>query len=69
VPDQRYTCGVVKTAQARGDFEFLHRDRRALRAHFGPDVAAHLGTLEAAFVAALQSSATSTLERASLGRG
>jgi len=55
VPDQKYTFGVVKTAQARGDFEvLLNRDRRALRAHLGADVAAHLGTLEAAFVSALQ---------------
>jgi transaldolase/glucose-6-phosphate isomerase len=70
VPDQKYTFGVVKTAQARGDFEvLLNRDRRALRAHLGADVAAHLGTLEAAFVSALQSCATSSLERASLGRG
>jgi transaldolase/glucose-6-phosphate isomerase len=68
VPDQKYTFGVVKAAQARGDFEvLLNRDRRALRAHLGADVAAHLRTLEAAFVSALQSCATSSLERASLG--
>lgn len=34
VPDQKYTFGVVKAAQARGDFQvLLERDRRALRVH------------------------------------
>ena len=56
VPRQRYTFGVVKAAQARGDFQVLvERDRRALRVHLGTDVAAHLGTLQAAFLAALRS--------------
>jgi transaldolase/glucose-6-phosphate isomerase len=46
VPDQNYTFGVVKAAQARGDFDVLaERDRRALRIHLGPDVAAGLTTL------------------------
>ncbi len=36
VPGQKYTFGVVKAAQARGDFEVLvQRGRRALRAHLG----------------------------------
>jgi len=56
VPGRKYTFGVVKAAQARGDFEVLvERDRRALRAHLGADVAAHLGTLQAVFLAALRS--------------
>lgn len=39
VPDQKYTFGVVKAAQARGDFEVLsERGRRALRVHLGADV-------------------------------
>ena len=39
VPGQKYTFGVVKAAQARGDFEVLvERKRRALRVHLGPDV-------------------------------
>ena len=39
VPDQKYTFGVVKAAQARGDFQvLLDRDRRALRVHLGKDV-------------------------------
>ena len=43
VPGQKYTFGVVKAAQARGDFTVLsERDRRALRVHLGPDVAAGL---------------------------
>jgi transaldolase/glucose-6-phosphate isomerase len=39
VPGQKYTFGVVKAAQARGDFQVLaDRDRRALRVHLGEDV-------------------------------
>jgi transaldolase/glucose-6-phosphate isomerase len=54
VPGQRYTFGVVKAAQARGDFEVLvQRGRRALRVHLGADVAAGLATLQAAVRAAL----------------
>jgi transaldolase/glucose-6-phosphate isomerase len=54
VPGRKYTFGVVKAAQARGDFEVLvERDRRALRVHLGADVAAGLGTLRAALLAAL----------------
>lgn len=38
VPGQKYTFGVVKAAQARGDFEVLaERKRRALRIHLGTD--------------------------------
>jgi transaldolase/glucose-6-phosphate isomerase len=48
VPGRQYSFGVVKAAQARGDFEVLvDRDRRALRAHLGADVAAGLETLRA----------------------
>jgi len=39
VPGQKYTFGVVKAAQARGDFQVLaDRKRRALRVHLGSDV-------------------------------
>ena len=39
VPGQKYTFGVVKAAQARGDFQvLLDRGRRALRIHLGSDV-------------------------------
>lgn len=39
VPGQKYTFGVVKAAQARGDFQVLiERDRRALRIHLAEDV-------------------------------
>jgi transaldolase / glucose-6-phosphate isomerase len=49
VPGQKYTFGVVKAAQARGDFAVLaERGRRALRVHLGRDVAAGLRTLAAA---------------------
>jgi transaldolase/glucose-6-phosphate isomerase len=56
VPGQRYTFGVVKAAQARGDFEvLLARERRALRLHLGTDVAAGLSTLQRAIRTALPS--------------
>ncbi|MBS1794938.1 MAG: bifunctional transaldolase/phosoglucose isomerase [Acidobacteria bacterium] len=46
VPGQKYTFGVVKAAQARGDFQvLLDRERRALRVHLGADVAAGLKRL------------------------
>jgi transaldolase/glucose-6-phosphate isomerase len=46
VPGEKYTFGVVKTAQARGDFEvLLERRRRALRVHLGRDVGAGLARL------------------------
>jgi transaldolase / glucose-6-phosphate isomerase len=39
VPGQKYTFGIVKAAQARGDFQVLaERGRRALRVHVGADV-------------------------------
>jgi transaldolase / glucose-6-phosphate isomerase len=49
VPGRKYTFGIVKAAQARGDFEvLLSRARRALRVHLGPDVRAGLERLQAA---------------------
>jgi transaldolase/glucose-6-phosphate isomerase len=54
VPGQKYTFGVVKAAQARGDFQVLaERNRRALRVHLGSDVAAGLARLSDAIRAAL----------------
>ena len=54
VPGQSYTFGVVKAAQARGDFQVLaERNRRALRVHLGRDVPGALSTLQAAIRAAL----------------
>ena len=54
VPGQKYTFGVVKAAQARGDFEVLaERGRRALRVHLGANVDAGLAKLEAALQTAL----------------
>src|SRR5579871_3870502 len=48
VPGQKFTFGVVKAAQARGDFEVLvERKRRALRVHLN-DVTSGLATLKAA---------------------
>jgi transaldolase / glucose-6-phosphate isomerase len=46
VPNQKYTFGVVKAAQARGDFEVLaERGRRALRVHLSAHVASGLRKL------------------------
>jgi hypothetical protein len=46
VPGRSYTFGVVKSAQARGDFDVLsERGRRALRLHLGADVDAGLDVL------------------------
>jgi transaldolase/glucose-6-phosphate isomerase len=54
VPGRKYTFGVVKAAQARGDFEVLaQRGRRALRVHLPADVAAGLAALEKAVATAL----------------
>jgi transaldolase/glucose-6-phosphate isomerase len=54
VPGQTYAFGVVKAAQARGDFEVLaERGRRALRVHLGRDVAPGLDTLGRAVAEAL----------------
>ncbi|HXO87625.1 MAG TPA: bifunctional transaldolase/phosoglucose isomerase [Candidatus Acidoferrales bacterium] len=54
VPEQKYTFGIVKAAQARGDFQVLaERNRRALRVHLGPDIAAGLDQLQRAIQQAL----------------
>ena len=54
VPGQKYTFGVVKAAQARGDFQVLaERKRRALRIHLPANVAAGLETLAHAVKEAL----------------
>jgi transaldolase / glucose-6-phosphate isomerase len=54
VPGQKYTFGVVKAAQARGDFQVLaERGRRALRVHLGTNLKAGLGILQAAVQKAL----------------
>jgi transaldolase/glucose-6-phosphate isomerase len=54
VPDQKYTFGIVKAAQARGDFAVLaERGRRALRIHLGKDVQSGLSKIKAAVDQAL----------------
>lgn len=54
VPGQKYTFGVVKSAQARGDFQVLtSRKRRALRVHISGDLEAGLKQLAAAVEVAL----------------
>jgi transaldolase/glucose-6-phosphate isomerase len=53
VPGQKFTFGVVKAAQARGDFQVLaDRKRRALRVHLR-DVENGLAALQAAVAKAL----------------
>jgi transaldolase/glucose-6-phosphate isomerase len=54
VPGQKYTFGLVKAAQARGDLQVLaERHRRALRIHLGPDLPAGLRALDSAIEQAL----------------
>jgi transaldolase / glucose-6-phosphate isomerase len=54
VPGQKYTFGVVKAAQARGDFEVLaERGRRALRVHISGGLDAGLEALGGAVEQAL----------------
>jgi transaldolase / glucose-6-phosphate isomerase len=54
VPGHRASFGVVKNAQARGDFDvLLERGRRALHIHLKGDIDASLKALQAAFERAL----------------
>ncbi len=54
VPGQKYTFGIVKAAQARGDLQVLvDRNRRALRVHIGADVQSGLAKLNSAITRAL----------------
>jgi transaldolase / glucose-6-phosphate isomerase len=49
VPGRKYTFGIVKAAQARGDFQVLaERGRCALRVHLGRNVGEALAKLQAA---------------------
>jgi hypothetical protein len=55
VPGQRYSFGLVKAAEARGDFTALvERERRALRVHLGADAMSGLNVLGAALARALE---------------
>jgi transaldolase/glucose-6-phosphate isomerase len=54
VPGQKYTFGIVKAAQARGDFAVLaERGRRALRVHLGKNLKSGLAALTKAVQKAL----------------
>ena len=54
IPGRKATFGVVKDAQARGDFRVLaERRRRVLRAHLAEDVSAGLAALDRAAERAL----------------
>jgi transaldolase/glucose-6-phosphate isomerase len=55
VPGQKYTFGIVKAAQARGDFDVLaERGRRALRIHIKGNLDAGLAGLTRAIEEALR---------------
>jgi hypothetical protein len=55
IPGQKYTFGVVKAAQARGDFQVLaERGRRALRVHLGKNLVDGLSSLTNAVLKALE---------------
>jgi transaldolase/glucose-6-phosphate isomerase len=55
VPGQSYTFGIVKAAQARGDFQVLaDRQRRALRVHLGANVNEGLEKLRALIEQAIE---------------
>ena len=54
VPGQKASFGVIKAAQARGDFDVLtERGRRALRVHLKGDLESGLKMLDAAITEAL----------------
>jgi transaldolase / glucose-6-phosphate isomerase len=54
IPGHRATFGIIKAAQARGDFGVLaHRGRRALRVHLKGDMTSGLSALAAAAERAL----------------
>ena len=54
VPGQKASFGVIKAAQARGDFDVLtERGRRALRVHLKGDLESGLKMLDAAITVAL----------------
>jgi len=57
LPGRKHGFGLVKAAQARGDFDVLaERGRRLLRVHLGPDVASGLKLLHRAVAEALTES-------------
>lgn len=59
VPGARYSFGIVKAAQARGDFTVLsERSRRALRVHIDGDLQRGLAALDTALTTALSRPAT-----------
>jgi len=59
IPGQKASFGVIKAAQARGDFDVLaERGRRALRVHIKGDLDAGLAALAAAVTGALKGTAS-----------
>ena len=59
IPGRRYTFGVVKAAQAQGDFAVLaERHRRLIRVHIGADVERGLSALRDAVASAVGAAAS-----------
>ena len=55
IPDRPYSFGILRQAQAKGDFEALRKHgRRVIRLHLGSDVAKGLGELEEIVQTALE---------------
>src|SRR5262249_30233969 len=55
IPGERFSFGILKAAQASGDFKVLSdRGRRVLRVHVGKDVAAGLKKLNELVVGSLK---------------
>jgi transaldolase / glucose-6-phosphate isomerase len=55
IPEQKYSFGLVKECQARGDFTVLaERNRRALRVHIKGDLKSGLNALKAGIIQALK---------------
>ncbi len=58
IPDQAYTFGVLKQAQALGDIQSLaQRNRRVIRFHLGQDIETGLKTLLSAVKEGIQATA------------
>ncbi len=58
IPGEPYTFGILKQAQALGDFQSLaQRNRRVIRFHLGQDIETGLKTLLSAVREAIQATA------------
>mgnify|MGYP003694790227 CR=1 FL=1 len=70
VPGQKASFGVIKAAQARGDFDVLtERGRRALRVHLKGDLGSGLKCLDAAIAEALELRDSQNMQLGMIGLG